>query len=63
MERGLVMLIHSLIIALIFYILMVFVLKQKQEVAENRSLLIFSLFLIYMILFGHELPYKLNSNL
>jgi putative effector of murein hydrolase len=57
------MLLHSIIIGLILYILMVFVFKQKETVAENRSILIAALILIYMILFGHGIPDKLNSNL
>jgi putative effector of murein hydrolase len=57
------MLLHSIIIGLILYILMVFVFKQKETVAENRSILISALILIYMILFGHGIPDKLNSNL
>jgi len=57
------MLLHSCIIGLILYILMVFVFKQKETVAENRSILISSVILIYMILFGHGIPNKLNSEL
>jgi len=63
MERGIIMLLHSVIIGLILYILMVFVFKQKEAVAENRSILISAIILIYMILFGHGVPDKLNSNL
>ena len=63
MERGIIMLLHSVIIGLILYILMVFVFKQKEAFAENRSILISALILIYMILFGHGVPDKLNSNL
>jgi len=63
MERGLMMLLHSCIIGLILYILMVFVFKQKEIVAENRSILITAVILIYMILFGHGIPNKLNSKL
>ena len=63
MERGLMMLLHSCIIGLILYIMMVFVFKQKEAVAENRSILITSVILIYMILFGHGIPNKLNSEL
>jgi putative effector of murein hydrolase len=63
MERGIIMLLHSVIIGLILYILMVFVFKQKEAVAENRSILISAVILIYMILFGHGVPDKLNSNL
>jgi putative effector of murein hydrolase len=63
MERGLMMLLHSIIIGLILYIVMVFVFKQNDKVAENRSILISAVILIYMILFGHSIPDKLNSDL
>ena len=56
MERGLMMLVHSVLIGLILYFSMFFVLKQSASVAENRSLLIAAVALIYMILFGHGLP-------
>ena len=60
MERGLMMLLHSVIIGFVLYCLMVFLLAQKPSVAENRSILLSALVLIYMILFGHGLPTKLN---
>lgn len=60
MERGLSMLLHSVIIGIILYVVMIFGLGQKSNVAENRSILIASCILIYMILFGHGLPLKLN---
>lgn len=50
------MLLHSIIIGLILYIIMLFGLKQSSAVAENRSILIAAVALIYMILFGHGLP-------
>ena len=62
MERGLMMVVHSVIVAVLLYLLMVFVLKQRPAVAENRSILIGAVVLIYMILFGHGLPNKLNRN-
>ena len=62
MESGLTMLMHSAIIGIILYIIMVYVLKQRQSVAENRSLLLAAVTLIYMILFGHGLPTKINSD-
>jgi len=61
MERGIIMVLHSIIIGLILYILMVFLLKQKAEVAENRSILIAAVLLIYMIIFGHGLPNNINK--
>ena len=57
MERGLMMLLHSVVIGLILYVVMVFGLGQKPAVAENRSLLLAAVVLIYMILFGHKLPF------
>lgn len=57
------MLLHSLIIGVVLYMLMVFVFKQNQQMAENRSILIAAVLLIYMILFGHGLPTKINKDL
>ena len=63
MERGYMMVIHSLVIGILLYLGMVFGLGQKAEVAENRSILIGAGVLIYMVLFGHGPPTKLNRML
>ena len=63
MESGMMMLVHSVIIGIILYIFMIFVLRQRQVVAENRSILISAFVLIYMISFGHGLPKSINKNL
>ena len=63
MERGLLMLIHSIIIGFLLYVFMIYILGQRQAVAENRSILIASVILAYMILFGHGLPVAINKNL
>jgi len=63
MESGLTMLFHSIIIGFILYIFMIYVLGQSQIVAENRSIIIAAFVLIYMIMFGHGLPTKINKNL
>ena len=60
MERGLDMLLHSVIIGIVLYVIMLFGLGQSPIVAENRSILIAAVILIYMILFGHGLPMKIN---
>ena len=57
------MLLHSIIIGIVLYVIMIFGLKQRQSVAENRSILLAALFLIYMIVFGHRLPGKINRDL
>lgn len=63
METGRMMLLHSVLIGILLYIFMIYVLNQKQVVAENRSILLAALVLIYMILFGHGLPNAINKNL
>ena len=63
MESGRMMLLHSMIIGLFLYFLMVFLGGQKQAVAENRSIMIAAFVLINMILFGHGLPTSINKNL
>lgn len=63
MESGLTMLLHSVIIGIILYIFMVYVLKQKQVVAENRSIILGAVVLIYMVVFGHGMPTQVNKDL
>jgi ABC-type phosphate transport system permease subunit len=63
MENGRMMLLHSIIIGVLLYLFMIFILHQKQIVAENRSILFAALVLAYMILFGHGLPTSINKNL
>ncbi len=63
MESGLTMLLHSVIIGLVLFVVMAYILKQNQEVAINRTLVISALVLVYMIVFGHGLPTKINKNL
>jgi ACR3 family arsenite efflux pump ArsB len=63
MESGKMMLLHSLIIGLVLYVIMIFGFKQRPIVAENRSILLAALILIYMILFGHGLPKTINKDL
>ena len=61
MERGLMMALHSAIIGVILYLIMIVGLKQNTVLAENRSILIAAVVLIYMIVFGHGLPNKINK--
>ena len=63
MERGLLMLFHSIVIGVLLYVFMIYILGQRQVVAENRSILIAAVVLAYMILFGHGLPVAINKNL
>lgn len=63
MEKGRMMILHSAVIGVFLYIVMVFILGQNKNVAENRSILLAAAVLIYMIMFGHGLPTSINKNL
>lgn len=62
MENERMMILHSLIIGVLLYVFMVFVLGQRQIVAETRSILLTALILVYMIVFGHRLPSSTSIN-
>ena len=62
MERGLVMVVHSIAIGMIAYVIMVHVLGQPAGVAEDRSVLLCGLAIVYMVLFGHGSPMKGVTN-
>ncbi len=57
------MVLHSVVIGIVLYVIMIFMLGQKKSIAENRSILLAAFALVYMILFGHGLPTTLNKNL
>ena len=61
-ERGSMMLFHSVIIGVIAYGVMI-LLKQPVKIAENRSILLAAIILIYMIVFGHGLPTRVNPDI
>lgn len=63
MEKGRTMLLHSVVIGILLYMFMIFILGQNKDVAENRSILLAAVVLIYMIVFGHGLPTSINKNL
>jgi hypothetical protein len=47
-------------IGIVFYVIMIYGLKQAPMVAENRSIVFGACSAIYMILFGHGLPTRIN---
>lgn len=63
MEGGFTMFFHSALIAAIAYFIMVFIMKTGASVAEDRSVLLGGLVLVYMVLFGHGLPKSINKNI
>jgi len=62
-ERGLSMLLHSVVIAVVLYLVLCYGVKYGAVKSENMSVLVGGLVLVYMVLFGHGLPTKINSNL
>tara|TARA_B100000902_G_C26431700_1_gene491790 strand:+ start:64 stop:261 length:198 start_codon:yes stop_codon:yes gene_type:complete len=60
MESALSHLSHGAVIAAILYIIMKFLLKQTETVAATRSIAIGLVASLYMILFGHGPPNKIN---
>lgn len=63
MESGTTMLFHALIIMLVSYLLMCYVLGQSSAVAEDRSVLLGGVALVYMVLFGHGMPGRINPRI
>jgi len=57
------MLLHALMVGIILYLVMVFGLNQEPAVAEDRSVLLGAVILVYMILFGHGMPGTVNKNI
>ena len=61
MERGLMMLLHSVIISAIIYIVMVYAMGLDSQMSEKRSLMFGAIILLYMLMFGHDLPQILKK--
>jgi hypothetical protein len=61
-ERGLEMVAHSAIIGIVLYFIMTEILKQPQRVAEDRSVAIAGVVLVYMVVFGHGLPTSVSQS-
>jgi hypothetical protein len=56
MESSMDMLMHSAGIAVIIFLVLRFLLKQKKDQAEARAMLIGALSLVYMLIWGHGAP-------
>lgn len=61
MEKVFSHIFHAFIITVVLYLIMFFLLKQSKTMALNRSVLIGSLAIVYMILFGHNLPTQIKK--
>jgi hypothetical protein len=63
MGKAVMMVLHSLLISLVAYAVMVYALGQKQVVAESRSVLLYGILIVYMVMFGHGMPKAINKDL
>lgn len=63
MESGTTMLFHALMLMLLSFVIMRYVLGQSSRVAEDRSVLLGGLALVYMVLFGHGMPGRVNPTI
>ena len=63
MCHSIMMVGHAVILTIILYLIMFYLLKQSNEMAWDRSIVIGALVLIYMIMFGHGMPTTINKNL
>lgn len=63
-ESGLTMVLHAVVIGIIAFIALVYGLKHPKDKSIDKSILVASIVLAYMIVFGHSLPSKnINQNL
>jgi len=62
-NSSVTMVLHSIVITAVLFVIMTTVFNQKSEIALNRSILAGAVILIYMVLFGHGLPTRLNKNI
>lgn len=62
-ESGFTMLVHAVIIGAVLYAIMKYGLHMSDQVAQDRSAFYGSIALLYMVMFGHGAPTRINSNL
>ena len=57
-ESPKIMVLHGVLIGIAAYAAMLYVVKQPTEIAEQRAVLLGASSIIYMTLFGHNLPFR-----
>lgn len=63
-ESSLTMVLHAVVIGIVVFIALVYGLKHPKDKSVDKSVLLASIALAYMVVFGHALPSKnINSNL
>jgi hypothetical protein len=61
-EGPLDMVFHGVLLAVVLYVFMKYVLGQSRARSLARAILVGSLSVSYMVLFGHRLPGRVNHN-
>ena len=63
-ESGLTMVLHAVVIGIIAFIALVYGLKHPKDKSIDKSILVASIVLAYIVMFGHKLPSRnINQNL
>jgi hypothetical protein len=62
-ESGFNMVVHALIAFAVLYAIMKYGFHQSESVAQDRSAFFSGIILLYMVMFGHGAPTRINPNL
>ena len=63
MESPLMHLVHAAVLTAVLYLVMSRLLKQSENVAVTRSVVLGLLAGLYMVVFGHGMPTRINPAL
>ena len=63
MEGPLHMVFHGALVAVVLFVVMRFVLKQSESKSMTRAVFVGLVVSLYMVMFGHGTPGRVNSNL
>lgn len=61
-ETSLNMVLHAFIVAIVVYLVLVYAMKKANEPSIDKAVLAGGIALVYMTVFGHNLPSKAGIN-
>lgn len=62
-EGGFIMLLHAFVIGAFVYVFYKYVGKKSELVSQDNAVFWGGFLLVYMVLFGHGLPTRINPNI
>jgi hypothetical protein len=62
-ESGFTMLVHAIVIGAFLYVVMKYGMHTSDPVSQDRSVFYGCIALLYMVMFGHGAPTRINPNL